>query len=354
MAYNVEDAVRIASESGVLSLLAPLSENPRSGLEGPAVALKGWDVLGGGLSALCGCSAWPSHDGVTLVAGNKVLLRLLSPSAWESGVIARQVAESVTGLQFPSSAAAIARQLWENVGPPDCWRQEEGIDLLKLPGTFYVRAIPGEYNDVVKYDLANAYGSIIGRLPSPYIKPYKSGTIKWRRGSRLDAIAWEHLQECSIRTKHIGRALYGTAAGKDKKQRRWHDGKKSHQQLPSGPFPLVARLVERIAHEVCQLAAQGTNACYGYTDCVMSTEGAAAGVAIWDHAGLEYKNKGEGDGHIINPVCYRIGDYGTAHYRKGIQGETPNPHARYNTTIELVNGDHQPEQLFSAFLLVGG
>lgn len=340
----------MAHDRGLFIPAGDLVECHAGGLECPGDAPRGWDILGGWLSMVLDCLSWPGEDGVTCVNGPTVLLRLVRSNQWASGLVARDIAEAVTGERFPVSAASISRRLWKRVGSP-MLPVDDQINLIRLPGFFYQRAIPGQYDTVVKYDLSNAYGTIIARMPSPYVSVKESGEIKFKfRG--LDRRAWSELQECSLRCKWIGRALYGSALGKSKKQRRWNCGQKSHQKLPPGPFFAFGNLVARIANEVTHLASDGTNACYGYTDCIVHGEG--EGVPLWDLAGLPYREVSRGAGDVVNTVCYRVGEDMTEHYRCGVLGVVGHPNARYNSAIELVRGDMEIPQLFSSFLLVKG
>jgi hypothetical protein len=227
----------------------------------------------------------------------------------------------------------------------------EQIDIIKLPGFFFQRAIPGQYPALTKYDLSNCYGTILSRMPSPYVYVSTNGAIKFKFRN-LDRRAWENVKECALRSKHLGRALYGASLGSKKEQRRWNDGGKNFQDLPHGHFIPLGNLVARIAHEVTKLASEGTNSIYGYTDCIAHGEG--AGVPMWDLAGLPYKTVATGEADIINPVCYRVGSSMTEEYRCGILGEQGKRGARYNTGIHLVSGEQELPQLFSAFILAEG
>ncbi len=354
---TIENALKLAGERGLLSLSSDPSHRREydNCLELAATPGYGWDILAGWLSALMpGLTVWASHGGVTGLSGTTVYLRVVALSDWENSTRARLIAEEVTGETFPTSQGAIARKLWERCGPSQ-WADPCQLDIIKAPGGFYVKSIPGVYKTVWQYDLSNAYGSIIARLPSPYIKAFGDGGLLFKR-KKLDMKAWVELQECSKRSKYLGRALYGTAIGSSSRQRRWHKGDKMMHRLAPGPFRPLGHLAARIVYELSYLASQSDNVVHSYTDCVTLQDG-ENGVPVWDAAGAEYKLKSSGSGDIINSVCYRVGEeltevYKAVHGLPTIKpGYVPSESER---GIKLVRGDSPVPQLFSSFLIVNG
>lgn len=364
---DIEKCLKLAKVRGLISLphslpplpsgeVLPLSYDNHGTLEIAADAPMGWDILAGWLSAACHLTAWAGGSGVTLVSGNRVYCRIISSSVWSASWQARIVAEKVTGEVMPTSQGAIARKLWERVGPPQ-YTNEGQLSIIQAPGTFYTKAIPGLYRQVWQYDLSNAYGSIIAKFPTPYLYAKKNGEVKFRhkvklRGEwhELDFDKWYQLQECSRTCKYIGRALYGAALGSDKKQRRWEKGDKMMHPLAQGGFRNLGTLTARVIHEVTYLASQSENVVHSYTDCVATTEG--VGVPVWDSLDMPYKEKNCGEADIINTVAYRVGRFVTSPYASAKGLPAAKPCSEFETAVRMVRGDNTLPQLFSTCILM--
>ena len=355
---TIESCVKLAVERGIL-VPSPCLEHRREWqgcLELACSAPYGWDVLAGWLSASLGLTCWAGKYGATALSGSTVYLRLVEASTWESATIGREYAELVTGEEFATSLGYISRRLIERVGDYQI-ASDEQIELIKAPGTFYTRAIPGIYKSVWQYDLSNAYGSIIARLPSPYVKAYGDGNLlfkhkRHRNATELNFKAWSELQECSRNCKYLGRSLYGSMLGTTNRQRRWEKGKKHMQPLAPGAFRAFGTLVARIVYEMSYLASQTDNVVHAYTDCVATQE--STGVPVWDDFGAAYKQKNCGDCDIINPVSYRVGEYMTAPFASIKAPETVGgaTFSEYQTAVRVVRGDTDLPQLFSTYLLL--
>lgn len=265
--------------------------------------------------------------------------RKWEPTPWTVGGCTRQLLKWAVSPQSPETNMETLR-----------YRTDEGNSRYQ-----YHDCKPGIYDNLTQWDGSAYFYTFMKKMPSPHVsltpRGLHWGTLspdEWHRWhDLLDALGADTDASKVVRNAVWGSALGGThlvkkgkqkgeqkpggmckgyTSAKPKKLKEWEEktGKKWEPGtlrvcwycLGPGPLRPMAIVVARTGAELCSIASAEVDSLYSTVDSVTTTTGKRP--AIWDRYKLPYKEKAQGQGHIVACGVWRIGAKATKPYSKAM------------------------------------